>query len=378
MLDTWRKEEGSTGQLIQLCAGYFAFYVITGVMVKYFLSTGMSGIQYLVYSTLGGAGIVFPVVVGLRWYRMQSNGSTTWGPFTFPQELVVIIPSGICTAVVIPTTTLMYTLPITVMVAMTMMRASVIIVSRIVDAIQIRQGILKKKVYFEENLAVVSAMGAVGVHVYYGAQKEGGLDFLSDSVAMAIFLSYIGAYAIRIYLMNYFKNTRARGVKLDNKGFFAIEQFAAVGAIVIGTLAIYNAPSWFGTEVTQVVAFHDAIANAHPNWSWATIGGTAFGFSAFFSVFLFLFKGRTATFAGLVNRLTSLIAGTVATLIFHFGFDGKAVKTQDWVALAFIFGAVGLLARAEKRRAAEVAAEIAAESAVESAVESAIDSADKR
>uniref|UniRef100_UPI003D0C9123 hypothetical protein n=2 Tax=Haliangium sp. TaxID=2663208 RepID=UPI003D0C9123 len=280
----WRTEEGSTGRLIQLCVGYFAMYVITGVMVKYFLSTGMTGIEYLLYSTLGGAGIVFPVVVGLKWYRMQSNGSITWGPLTFPQEYLVILPSGVCTAVVIPTTTLMYTLPITVMVAMTLMRASVIIVSRVVDAIQIRQGILHKRVYAEENIAVALAMGAVGVHVYYGAREGKSFDFLSDAAALAIFLSYISAYAVRIYLMNYFKNTRGKGVKLDNKGFFAIEQFAATATMIVATVAIVAATS----DIEQVVAFQTGIAEPHARWGWAAIGGTAFGVSAFFSVFIFL------------------------------------------------------------------------------------------
>jgi len=53
---------------------------------------------------------------------------------------------------------------------------------------------------------------------------------------------------------------------------------------------------------------------------------SAFGAAAFFSVFLFMFKGRTATFAGLVNRLTSLVAGTTSTVIFYFAFQGRFPK----------------------------------------------------
>jgi hypothetical protein len=75
--------------------------------------------------------------------------------------------------------------------------------------------------------------------------------------------------------------------------------------------------------------------------------------AAFFSVFIYMFKGRTATFAGLVNRLTSLVAGTVATLIYWLAFGGSGPKTQDWLALGFIFLAVGFLTAAERRRAAE-------------------------
>jgi drug/metabolite transporter (DMT)-like permease len=80
------------------------------------------------------------------------------------------------------------------------------------------------------------------------------------------------------------------------------------------------------------------------------LAGTAYGLVAFFSVFIFMYKGRTATFAGLVNRLTSLVAGTAATLIFAVVFGGKLPKPADWVSLGFILVAVAFLARAERRR----------------------------
>jgi hypothetical protein len=75
---------------------------------------------------------------------------------------------------------------------------------------------------------------------------------------------------------------------------------------------------------------------------------------AFFSVFIFMFKGRTATFAGLVNRLTSLVAGTAATLIFHYGFGGKFPSAEDWLSLVFILIAVGFLTVAERKRMDEL------------------------
>jgi hypothetical protein len=66
-----------------------------------------------------------------------------------------------------------------------------------------------------------------------------------------------------------------------------------------------------------------------------------------------MFKGRTATFAGLVNRLTSLVAGTTSTLAFAVAFGGRLPKTQDWVSLGLILVAVAFLTRAERRRARE-------------------------
>ena len=354
----WKTTEGSTGRLIQLCIGYFLFYVITGITVKYFTGNpqlgfpGMQETEYLIFNTIGGNVICLAVAVAFGWYRIHSNKLINFGRFRVPQEIVYIIPSGVCTAIVIPTTTLMYLLPISVMVAMVIMRASVIIISRAVDAIQIRQGILKKHVFWEENVAVVFALCAAGVNILW--VHSGDFEFLQSPAAMSILGSYIIAYSIRIYIMNYYKNTRAVGVKLDNKGFFAIEQIAASAVMLIAGFLLFKATNWFNATENQLVIFHDSFINPNPAWAKAILAGTAYGMVAFFSVFIFMYKGRTATFAGLVNRLTSLVAGTTATLGSYYLFNGNFPKPQDWLSLVFIFIAVGFLSLAEKKRTAEL------------------------
>lgn len=348
----WKTEEGSTGRLIQLCIGYFVFYVITGVGVKYFLGTGMPDMYYLVYSTIGGNLLALSIVLILRWYKLQSNRIISFLGMKIPEEYLYIIPSGICTAVVIPTTTLMYSLPISVMVAMVIMRGSVIIISRIIDAIQISQGILKKRVYWEENVAVVFALIAVGINIFFG--KESGFDFIYNTAAVIILVCYIIAYFIRIYIMNYYKNTRGKGIKQDNKGFFAIEQIAAAVTLLTAGLLIYNSQNLFGWNFPQITEFVNAFKEPSPEWNLAVVTGTAFGAVAFFSVFIFMFKGRTATFAGLVNRLTSLIAGTSATLISFYFFGGKFPGEEDWFSMVFILIAVAFITKAEKKRILEL------------------------
>lgn len=357
----FKSTEGSTRQLIELCVGYFVFYVLTGVSAKYFTPSGaavslnMEQISYLTYNTLGGMVTALAIVFIKRWYKLKSNRMISVAGVSLPQEIYYIIPSGFMTAIIIPTTTLMYTFEgMSVMVAMVIMRASVIVISRSVDSVQIAQGILHKKVYKEENFAVVFALLAASVNLLY--VQPGDFDFIHNSAAVAILSSYIVAYSIRIYIMNYFKNTRAKGVPLDNQGFFGVEQMCAFIFACLLALFFFHARDWFGWEVPQVVSFHTSITNPHPLWGWATISGIAFGIVAFFSVFLFMFKGRTATFAGLVNRLTSLTAGTVATLISALLLGAKFPKFNDWLSLVFILIAVGFLTAAERKRTAELAA----------------------
>ena len=102
--------------------------------------------------------------------------------------------------------------------------------------------------------------------------------------------------------------------------------------------------------------FSNAFKHSPDRWKLIMFSGLPFGLAAFFSVFLFMFKGRTATFAGLVNRLTSLIAGTVATLfVFWLIPNQKMPKTEDWVGLVLMFIAIYFIGRSEKKRSCELA-----------------------
>jgi hypothetical protein len=173
----WKTTEGSTGRLIQLCLGYFFFYIVFGVATKCFTGKAavfvpaMTDMEFLVWSTLGGSLICLIVIFACGWQKSGISG--------IPPEYAYIIPSGICTAIVIPTTTLMYMLLKSVMVAMVIMRASVIVISRLVDEAQIRQGILKKTVYWQENAGVVFAVAAAATQVFLATGDD--FDFIRNA-----------------------------------------------------------------------------------------------------------------------------------------------------------------------------------------------------
>ncbi|MFA5140051.1 MAG: hypothetical protein WC728_12535 [Elusimicrobiota bacterium] len=352
----WKTTEGSTGRLVQLCSAYFFFYVIFGVATKYFtgktalIVPPMTDMEFLTWSTLGGSLICLGVVFVAGWYKPKSAHTKQWGSVRFPAEFLYIIPSGVCTAIVIPTTTLMYMLLKSVMVAMVIMRASVIVISRVVDETQIRQGILHKKVYWEENVGVVFAVCAAGTQIFLAKSED--FDFVRNTAAMTVLCTYILAYCFRIYIMNYYKNTRPKGAPLDNKWFFSIEQIAASAAMALAAILLLSS----GSELRPIQLFQAAVAAPHAKWFPAVLAGAVYGMVAFFSVFIFMFKGRTATFAGLVNRLTSLVAGTTATLISYFVYGGRFPSRADWSSLALILVAVGFLTMAERKRAAELLA----------------------
>lgn len=353
---TQKTHEGTTERLLQYSFSYFGLYVITGYLAKYFAKTlGMGGNTYTVYNTIGGMLICNLIVLLWGWYKFKSTDRVNFLGMNMPREFFYIIPSGICTAVIIPTTTLMYVLPISVMVAMIIMRASVIIISRLIDTLQIKQGVLKKTVYWEENVAVVFALIAVSIKFIY--VKPGDFDFLGNAAAMTILGAYLTAYSIRIYIFNYYKNTRKPGAVYDTKGFFAVEQIASSLALIIaGTVFFYSIDLAAADPKTFAFQFKDSLVNTPALWKEGVLSGLPFGAAAFFSVFLFMFKGRTATFAGLVNRVTSLVAGTVATLVVWWLIAGqKPPAMEDWFGLAAIFVAIYFMGKAEQKRACELA-----------------------
>lgn len=374
--------EGTTGQLLQLCAGYFLSYVATGVVVKWF--TGglrqppMGEIAFLFTNTLSSSLICVVAVFALGWLRLPAGRTRRWFGRTVPEETPAIVASGVCTAVIIPATTMLYTLPISVMVAMVIMRGSIIVTSRVIDAILARRGLLKRRVHPEENWAVVFALLALGTHVLLVPvsealmrmgfdvagigiavkQGDGHFDFLGSAAAMGILTAYIAAYAIRLYVMNVFKLTRPpldaqHPAGLDNRGYFAIEQVAASATMALAAAVLIALPSLAGVRTPALLEFRAAAVQL--DWA-AFASGVPYALVAFFSVFLFMFQGRTATFAGLVNRITSLLAGTTATLLLAWVFGLKPPATADWISLGFLGVAVGLLARVETRRARDKAA----------------------
>ncbi len=331
--------KGSSLQLFLFAFSYFSLYAVFGVLLKYYqgpLSAGFPGqtdIEFLVYSTGGSALVCLSVIFGGRWWRARWTA----------QELLYIAAAGTFTAFVIPTTKLMYSLPVSVMVAMIVMRGSVIVISRLVDLALSLQGVSPRKVRWEENLAVLLAVLAVGVNVVYA--KEGDFEFLSSVPALTILGVYLVSYALRLYFMGYFKFTRTGTHTADKKNYFAVEQLAASFWIFgfVGLALLFPIPG--GEGIAR------AIREPHPQWLFAFLfAGIPFGIGAFFSAFLFLFEGRTATFSGLANRLSSLLAGVASTLLFAAFLGGHYPKPEDWLSLALVLSAVALLTKAELSR----------------------------
>lgn len=390
------QRSATTRRLLLLCLVYLVMYVLNGTFAKYFTAVQMphvSEMDYNFHNTLGSVFIALLIPLLWNWYRMPWSDRRSFGPFKLPVETPYIILSGFCTAIIVPGTTLMYTVTgLSIMVAMAIMRGCIIIVSRLVDAIQIRQGLMKKKIYPEENWSVVFALLGLLTWIVWGllAKKFPWIDppdpkaaghpavaakSLLDTFHIIVLVLYVAAYAVRLYIMNYYKNTRDEDHPQDNKGYFAIEQTTATLTMVMVVAGVLWATVAFRWTAGMLVDLNAAVHHPlfvnfgallfHPNaagfkaylaaqpHTMMVLSGIPYGVIAFVSVFIFMYQGRSATFAGVLNRVTSLIAGVGATLTVHFWFNLPKPKRPDWIAIGFVLVAVYFLAVAEKKRKAE-------------------------
>ncbi len=351
-----RLQEILVASLGILVPWYFFAYVGTGIFPKVF-TKGLFGIHKisdmanLHYSDIGSVATCLLLLFLLGWHKEPRNFPDARVGSARVPWLVYLAISGLCTAIIIPTTTLMYSFGVSVMLAMVVMRGCVIIVSRLVDALHIRAGILQKKVTLEENLAVVFAIGAVLVGLLRPPHKgEDPFSLFHSAPAMVTLGLYVAAYFVRLYIMNWYKRTP----QSNNAAYTWCEQAFAAGTLALVTAAVI----FSGSHDERALELANAAKLENFNGP-AILGGIPFGLAAIPSVLLFMYKGRSATFTGLVNRLTSLIAGTTSTLILAALFAGHWITVKmdwpDWidgVAFGCILAAIECLRRGEKKQRA--------------------------
>lgn len=320
----FKEESGRLKAL--LIAWYTVAYTVAGVSVKIFTKglagvPKLTGMENLYYSTMGGVipNLLIPLV--LKWPRRLGKMSG--------KDWLTIAVAGVCAAVVIPTTTLMYSFKdISVVQAQIVMRGSLIAFGIIIDRL------LHKKVVQEEFIALGFTVLAV---LAICLNEKGGRAIFTSADVMWVLGSYVFAYGIRVYLMQVWKN------KKDNLGFFAAEQaFAALTMITVATVAVVS-----GTEKFGFGDFRKAVFE----WNWlAVLGGVPYGFVAIPSVLIYMFKGRNTTFSVLCNRLPSLAAGLFATAAIWLLWNQARPGNWSLVGLGLIVVASHFLVKAEQKR----------------------------
>ncbi len=310
--------------------GYFACYAPYSATAKA-LSKGLvdqqatpvSGFELLPVSVAASVVGMLITISLLRWWRFAHQVKV--GPLSLPRPGRWTLLSGLCTATIVATTTLAYTIEgASIVFMMLLMRGGVLVIAPIVDAVTGR------KVRWYSVLALVLSFGALVV-----AFADGG----SAALTLVAFVD------VALYLLSYFIRLRfmSRLAKSDDadatRRYFVEEQLVATPAVLLflGLIAVLGGDGAFVIDVRAgFTTFFDRPGSV-------IAAGLAVGFlSQGTGLFggLILLDRRENSYCVPVNRASSILAGLLATAVLYLYFGQDAPAVGELVGAVLIIGAI--------------------------------------
>jgi uncharacterized membrane protein YdcZ (DUF606 family) len=318
-----------------LCFGYFATYVPYSMMTKMItkgLFAGMNGeglagfeLQPIAFLANIVALTAFFSLAG--WWK-HAKHSTILG-VSIPRPRWYTFLSGLCTGGVIMTTTIAYTFDgISIVFAMLLMRGGVLIMGPIVDTIARKR---KRRIYWPSWVAALLSLGAL---IAAFASKA---STAITAVAAIDILLYLGCYFVRFMFMS---NRAKSDDQSERKGFVVEEQMTAspfmfLGLLIVGLIGSKMDPSsipglvWKGFTSTPFSGYF---------WYVYLIGTFSYGTGLFGT--LILLDKRENTFTIPANRVSSIIAGVIATYALAILYGQRYPSAYQLIGVALVLAAI--------------------------------------
>jgi len=309
--------------------GYFACYVPYSALAKALsgglmpgMKRGISGFAILPISNIASLLGMFAFISAMRWWgfagRRQLLGRSVPSPglWTFL--------SGVCTAVIIATTTLAYTFDgVSIVFMMLLMRGGVLVIAPITDFASGR------RVRWFSWLALALSMGALLV-AFFGGSKS--------SLAM----TWVAGADVVFYLLGYFVRLRfmSRLAKSDDpnttKRFFVEEQMTATPLVVL-TLVIC-ALAGHGQLMLEIRKGFTGLWSSGQAATLVLVGVLSQGTGVFGG--LILLDRRENSFCVPVNRASSVLAGLLASAALAVLLGLKMPGGAELVGATLVVGAI--------------------------------------
>lgn len=317
--------------------GYFLAYAPYSALTKALSSglapgagAGVSGLALLPVSTFASLFGMAAFLLGTGWW--QAAASRRLGRFYVPMPTRYTTLSGICTAVILLTTTLAYTFEgVSIVFVMLLMRGGVLIMAPLIDRISGRA------VRWFSWVALLLSMAALLVAF---TERAGYAITFACGLDVGF---YLLAYFIRLQFMS--RLAKSSDVK-GNRRFFVEEQLVATPAalaLLLGFAAL--GPEDVSAALMQ--GFRGLDLGAALGWG-VVIGLLSQGTGIFGG--LILLDGRENTFCVPVNRASSILAGVAAAYLL-VGWLGKAPPgATELVGAALVVAAVLVLSLGPKLR----------------------------
>jgi hypothetical protein len=310
-----------------LALGYFAFYAPYSALVRTTSSRALaevddagSRVAMVLAAGLATAIVSTLIVTALGWWRHAERRTVLGVHVLWPARPAFL--TGLATAVIIYTTTLMYSFRgVSIVLAMLLMRAGVLMLAPMVDTVFKRRVRWFSWTAFGLSLLALAAVGAElpAYHLTWA---------LAGTVG-----AYIGAYAVRLQCMNRLAKSGDRNATCR---YFVEEQMVAMGVLVVTPMAIaLSGPNRAAVEVGRGLA---SLVSAGALGTSLLIGAL-YACLYWFGTSIYLDR-RENTFCIALNRCASVLAVVGASYGIALAFGVAGPNAGELTAAALIAAAM--------------------------------------
>ena len=310
--------------------GYFLFYTPYSGLTKALSKGLLPGFRGPVKGTVLLPVSVIAVVLGIlgfitlmNWWKHAAHRRVFGISIPFPRRLTFL--SGICMAVIMATTTLVFTFEgVSIVLVLVLMRAGVLIMAPLVDSIA------QRRVRWFSWVAMLISLAALLVALGDAANYK-----LSVAVIVTL-AAYLTAYFIKLQLMSKLAKTDDTNTSLR---YFVEEQMVASPLLLIALalmafIGVGDVMNEFRFGLTTFLSSSGAM--------FALLVGFCYAGLCICTSLIFLDR-RENTFCVPMHCGSSLLAGLSATYVVNFVFHQAPISQPQLVSTGLIVSALVFL-----------------------------------
>lgn len=311
--------------------GYFAAYVPFTFLLKS-LSKGLlpnqakaiSGFSMLPLSV--GASIVsmLLVITYLGWWKHASR--IKLGEISLPAPTRWTFVSGLCTALIVITTTLAYTFEgVSIVLVMLLMRGGLLVLAPLVDLLSGRRS------RWFSWVGLLLSLAALFVAFW---EKRG---FDITILCTIDIIVYLTSYFVRLRFMSKLAKSEDDNIA---KKYFVEEQIVATPAVFIFLFSLYCMSSLSTSNpILDAVSFGFSDIFSTNVWPYVIFIGFCSQLTGVFGGLVLLDKSEN-TYSIPVNRCSSILAGVLASFLLAALMGQKLPSNYQLIGAALILCAI--------------------------------------
>jgi protein-tyrosine-phosphatase len=314
-----------------LGVGYFLAYIPYSFLVKAStdgLLPGVPKVSGLYLLPVSAVATLVTTYAGLSLFgAWQHVGRRSIAGLSLPVPRLPVVFAGLCTAVIIASTTLAYAFPgVSIVVMMVLMRGGVLTIGRITDMAQGRR----------VHWTAIAGFLITGIAVLVGL--FGGQDLTLGAAAAWVIGAYLAGYVVRFHVIQQLSKTDDASAA---HRYIVEEQMVAMPALLLlCVLAAVGGPDDVQREVRAGFAL---LASGGMVLVPGLLVGVCYATLYVFGTLIYLHP-REYTCCVPVNRASSILAGVIASVAITFLFGQPLPSASQFVGAGLLAAALFVIA----------------------------------